>query len=310
MIRVDAGPIRDPALNLACEEQTARSLPRGSRAVLLYVNDPCVVLGKNQVVYSETDVRFLSARRIPVLRRISGGGAVWHDPGNLNFSIIESHTTGEPLRTRERLMPIREALRRLGVDAEFGPRNEILVDGRKVSGTAQFAGARSTFVHGTLLFDAQLGDLRAALRADRDRIRSSAVASVPAVVANLRMLLPGITTTAEFSERLLGALRHDGAVVQGAPGAAEWAEIRELAERKYRSWDWTYGRSPRFTIRRGPDAAGREAELTVEAGRIVALRWSRGEVATLAARVLGARYARDELEEACGDAALAAWLHD
>jgi len=310
LIRIDPGPVRDPALNLAIEEHFVRALPREVRAILLYVNDPCVVVGKNQVVYAESDLAFLSARGIPVVRRMSGGGAVWHDRGNLNFSILEPHRAGEPLRTRERLMPIVDALHRLGVAAELGPRNEILSGAYKVSGTAQFAGVASTFVHGTLLFDAELGNLRAALRVDRERVRSAAVASVPAAVANLRPSLPGIDTAESFADRLLGALAHDAAIPRVTPAVADWSRIRELAETKYRSWDWTFGRSPRFTIRRGPDAAGREAELTVEGGRIAAVRCAGVDAAGLEARLRGVRYAREEIESACGDPLTAAWLHD
>lgn len=243
---VDNRDGRDPCLNLALEEFCVRRLGPEGPALLLYVNDPCVVIGKNQNPLEEADLHFLRRRGAPVVRRISGGGAVWQDPGNLNFALVVPYRSGTPLRRREFVTPVIEALRRLGIPAEPGERSGILLEGRKISGGAQFATVRSALGHGTLLFDADLESLRSALRADAVGIESRAVPSVRSEVANLRDHLLEAWSFDRFRERFAREIAGDGVRLQLSD--EQWNEVRDLADRQYRSWDWTWGRTPPFTV--------------------------------------------------------------
>jgi len=295
---------RDPHVNLALEEYCVRHLVDETPALLLYVNDPCVVLGKNQNPLEEIDLALVRERGITVARRISGGGAVWHDPGNLNFAFVVPYRPGTPLRRREFVAPVVRALRRMGIPAEAGERSDILVDGRKISGGAQFASARSALGHGTLLFDANLDELRAFLDADPVGVESRAVKSVRGDVANLREFLGEERAFPEFQERLAREiLGEHGTVGRVRLDDEQWSEIRELADRKYRTWEWIYGRTPPFTVRRSHRLPTGEARVTVRVRRyrIEAVElggaWpDRSAAEALSARLVGAPYEPDSTE--------------
>jgi len=304
MRRLDLGDGRDPAWNLALEEWCVRHMDPGAGVLLLYVNDPAIVVGKNQNVHLEADLAWARRRAVPVVRRISGGGTVYHDAGNLNFGFVRPYRPGTALDVAAMLEPVARALRAMGVPAERNARNDLLVDGRKVSGNAQFVSIRSMLCHGTLLFDADLDDLRAALRARTDGIDTRAVRSVPSRVTNLRPYLPAGTDLAAFRERLASELLGPDPEPPRRLDDVERAAIERLAETRYRTWAWNHGRAPRFTVRRslgGADEA-REIALEVEAGIVRSARFAAGRdrrrLAHLAAHLTGARFDRGDLRAA------------
>ena len=325
---IETDDARDPARNLALEEWCVRNLDPASGILLLYVNDPAVVVGKNQVVHREVDLGWTRSHGVPVLRRISGGGAVYHDPGNLNFTVLRRFRPGDTLDFDACLEPIVRALRTVGVPAERTARNDLTVGGRKISGNAQFTTVRAMFSHGTLLFDADLGAVRASLATSGDGIETRAVPSRRSPVANIRPHLPRPIELSEFRERFARALL-DGTGSDGPVrlDAAAWSAIDRLAETRYRTWEWTFGRAPRFTIRRafnaGPGAPA--VTLEVENGIVTAARITAGtdsrRLGHLVAHLAGVRYEREALRDALaragadrsidgGDAAeLAAALH-
>lgn len=184
----------DPFFNLSAEEYLLRE--KSEDFFLLWRNEPCVVIGKNQVAADEINPDYVSARSLPVVRRMTGGGAVYHDAGNLNFSFIQN---GEPNRAKL-CRPVIEVLRSLGVEAELSGRNDITVDGRKVSGTAMCShGGRSLF-HGTLLISANLEAMSEALKPDENKLIGHGVKSVRSRVANLSEY------TEEVSPDIIGAM--------------------------------------------------------------------------------------------------------
>lgn len=267
MDRIDHRGMTDPAINLALEEHCVRHVARHGALLLLYVNDPCVVIGKNQNPLREVDVERARARGIPIVRRISGGGTVYHDRGNLNFSFHRPYRSGSRLRFSDFAEPVAEALDDLGVPATIDDRNDIRVEGRKVSGNAQFTTVTGALGHGTLLWDADLEALDGLLRPPALDIRTRAVASTRSTVTNLRGYFdPGWTIDA-FREALAERLAIHG--VRVLPEAA-WSEIHDLARRRYRSWDWNVGRTPPFTVRRAID--GGAVEIDVRGGRVEAVR--------------------------------------
>ena len=237
----------DPCFNLAFEEHVLHSRREGEW-LMLWQNAPSVIIGLNQNAAEEIDSAYAEAHGIAVVRRMTGGGAVYHDLGNLNYSFFSDVGNAETLSIRRFTEPVCRALAALGVRAETSGRNDILVDGRKVSGVAQRIDRERILHHGTLLFDSDMEVLARVLRADPEKYRSRSAKSVRSRVANLRAFLPEGTTLQSFRERLLRELARDG-LVRETPEEEELRTIRRCAEKKYRSWDWTYGRGPDYDYR-------------------------------------------------------------
>jgi lipoate---protein ligase len=238
----------DPFRNLALEESLLeRGVLRASggartSAILLYVNGPCVVIGRNQNPWIEVSER----SGIPVLRRVSGGGAVYHDPGNLNWSLLVPRSAHD--REAE-LGLIAGALRSLGVETETGPRGGLFASGdgpwkgRKVSGTARRISATRVLHHGTLLVDADLEKLAASL-GGLEAEASKALPSVRSPSVNLSSIVPGLGV--EEAARVL-ARALSGGEGEPAEGAADLPWAAE-SERRLASWEWTWGACPAFSL--------------------------------------------------------------
>ena len=269
MLFVDNNNVTDPHLNLALEEYLLRQIETDESLFLLYVNEPAVIIGRNQNVFEEIDPSYIKNKNIHLLRRLSGGGTVYHDLGNLNYSFI---TPGQAdLHKFERVTePIIRVLRDLGVGAEFRGRSDIVIGDKKISGNAQYASRGRMFSHGTLLFDADLEELNKAIKPVNMRIESKAVQSVRSSVRNFRELLPEAWTISDFKHAFLAGIFGPGDVPALPLTADDWDKIRHIAEERYMSWEWNIGRSPRFTfVRNGQYPGGAvEARIEVEKGSI------------------------------------------
>jgi lipoate-protein ligase A len=195
-------PSRSPETNLATEQKLLTE--RLHDVLFLYVNTPSVIIGRNQLAEAEADLDYCSRHGIPLLRRLSGGGAVYHDEGNINYAFAVN-AAGSVL-DRDFLVPVIDALAAFGVTATAGKRRELLVGGRKISGTAAHVVRGRQLFHGTLLFDTDLERMRRALNGDRS-LRGKHVASVPSEVANLRELIAEPLSADEFLHRLAGEFR-------------------------------------------------------------------------------------------------------
>ena len=307
---VDNSDIHDPRLNLAFEEYLLRHLDSDEPLLLFYVNEPAVIIGRNQNTLEEIDPDYVNAHGIHVVRRLSGGGAVYHDLGNLNFSFV---TNGKAhLNDFARFTgPVVAALRSLGVPAELSGRSDIFVEGRKISGNAQYATPQRMFSHGTLLFDTDLGEMLRAINPRRVQIESKAVHSVRSAVANIRELLPREMTLADLRTALLRAIFGGDAIPTLNLTGADWLAIEEIAERRYRLWSWNYGRSPQFNVQKSARfPAGKvDARIDVEEGRVRAIRLfgdfsGQRNVAGLEAHLVGVPYDRERLTAALADVAL------
>ena len=174
-----------PSFNLAAEEHLFSK--NGEDFLLLYVNEPSVIIGSNQAVQNEVDLDFCIEHDIRIIRRLSGGGAVYHDPGNLNYSFIHGKT-GEPLSARF-LDPVVEALHALDIPVEVRKRKDLWLDGYKISGTASHLSKGREIHHGTLLYDTDLDVLSKALSPERRDLVRKATPSVPSPVKNIRLYL-------------------------------------------------------------------------------------------------------------------------
>ncbi len=237
----------DPCFNLAFEQYVLENRRVGDW-LLLWQNDNTVVVGLNQNTAEEIDPDFVAQHNITVVRRISGGGAVYHDLGNLNYSFLTDSGAPETLLLERFTEPVCRALAAMGVDARRGGRNDILVDGKKISGVAQRIQGKRILHHGTLLFSSDPDMIAGALRADPAKFTSKSAKSVRSRVGNLCDYLPAGTTLQQFREQLLAQLAGSG-LCREQLDETELAQIRRLAEEKYRSWDWTYGRNPDYSCR-------------------------------------------------------------
>ena len=263
----------DPAYNLAFEE-TVLERRREGALLILWQNDNTVVIGQNQNAEAEIDRAFVEAHNIRVVRRMTGGGAVYHDLGNLNYSFITDVEDAEKLTLERFTRPVVEALRGLGLDAEASGRNDILAGGRKVSGTAQRLLHGRVLHHGTLLFDSNPELLAGALRADPLKFQSKSTRSVRSRVGNIRPLLREDMDLPAFWAYLRGALGGRG-LRPGALTEEELEQVRRLKAEKYDTWAWNFGRSPDFSMRRKRRWEGGTLEIgaAVEGGRITRIRF-------------------------------------
>ena len=262
-------PYTNPRYNIAAEEYLLKETP-GDYA-FFYVNNPSLIIGKHQNAYAEFNLDFIRQNDIPVIRRISGGGTVWHDEGNLNFSFILNGEEGKLVNFREYAQPIVDFLAGMNVKASLGPRNEILVNNLKISGNAEHVHRKRVLHHGTLLFDADLHALERSLRVDAKKYQDRAVQSVRSAVANITDY-PGVKSNmAQFRGSLVSYFLDTRSGASGFTlGKDDENRIRELAEGKYISWEWNFGYSPKYRLEREfeLDGAAIFASLYVEKGII------------------------------------------
>ena len=292
---------QNPAYNLAFEEFVLRE--RKDRPyLLLWQNDNTIVVGQNQNTAAEINQSFVEEHHIHVVRRTTGGGAVYHDLGNLNYSFITDVEDAATVTYQQFTRPVVEALRGLGLQAEASGRNDILVEGKKVSGTAQRLLGKRMLFHGTLLFDSDPGMIAGALRADPAKFQSKSTQSVRARVGNIRSFLKEDMDLPAFWQYLKTAFGGEG-LETGALTPEELAEVLVLKEGKYDTWEWTYGRSPQFTFtnkRKWPGGI-LEVGLQVAEGRIQDLRFY-GDFLSLTSldgaveALRGTPYRREEVE--------------
>lgn len=258
----------DPCYNLALEQYVLEQRREGDW-LMLWQNRNTVVVGLNQNTAEEINASFVEAHGITVVRRMTGGGAVYHDLGNLNYSFIQDVGNAEELTIGRFTEPVCRALASLGVQASVSGRNDILVDGKKISGVAQRIVGGRILHHGTLLFDSDAAMIAGALRADPAKFTSKSAKSVRSRVGNLRDYLPEGIDLPRFWKLLLHELTRDG-LIRESLSPDELQEVRRLADEKYRSWDWTYGHSPdsQYHSRRRFPGGTLEVYMDLHTGRI------------------------------------------
>jgi lipoate-protein ligase A len=242
---IDFGWPCSAALNLAREESLFARLERTGALLLFYVDTAAVVIGRNQMPWAEVRPDALVSGGVPLVRRMSGGGTVYHDPGNLNYSLmLPAAAPGRPAAAAI-LEPVVRALRALGLPARLSARNAVFVGRHKVSGTAQFMTAGRILTHGTLLVDADLQRLTDCLGPDPAlQINSRGRPSIASPVANLSDLEPAVTM-AELRRALVSACADAYGPIAERPLALAVEEAARLLTReKYQTWEWNIGRSP------------------------------------------------------------------
>jgi len=309
--------ITDPTLNLALEEYILRSLPGNDDYLLFYINEPSIIIGKNQNTVEEVNAEYVEQNGIHVVRRLSGGGAVYHDLGNLNFSFIMKDDGQSFHNFKKFTEPVVRALRKLGVEAELTGRNDLQVGERKISGNAQFSTRGKMFSHGTLLFNSEIDHVVSALKANAEKYASKSTKSIRSRVANISEFLTEPMTIEQFKQNLLTNLfEGEKTIPTYELSEQDWTSVRKLADERYRSWEWNYGRSPAFNVRQTKRIEGAgtyDVRLQVEDGLIVGAMiygdfFGRGDSAELAVKLIGTRYETAALRSLLEDVDLQYYL--
>lgn len=290
--------------NIASEEHILQNYAED--VFLLYRNAPSIIVGRNQNALAEINLDWVTRHKIPVVRRLTGGGTVFHDMGNLNFSFIMNRSAREESGFAKYTAPVLAVLRNLGVDAKLEGRNDLTIKGMKFSGNARAVYKNKVQQHGTILFSSHIADLSAALKANPLKFSDKAVKSVSSRVTNVCEHLPKPLPLEEFialvQAEVLG-MYPEARAHSFSPD--DEAAIQALAKDKYDCWDWNFSRSPAYnrvqTIR---CAAGTiEFHADVHKGRITALKvygdfFGNRDIAGFEAALIGVPHRETELREA------------
>ncbi|MBP8865156.1 MAG: lipoate--protein ligase [Acetobacterium sp.] len=240
----------DPQINLAFEEYVFNQMDQDQSYFLLWQNDNAVIVGKHQNTIEEINQEYIRENDIKVVRRLSGGGAVYHDLGNLNFTFIVNDRGREQFDFQTFTRPLVEALKTLGVNAEFNSRNDIAIDGKKFSGNSQYAKRGRILHHGTILFNSNLATIQSALKVKKDKIESKGIKSVKSRVTNITDYLDETYTMEDFKAALLKAMFANDNLEKITLSNEEIQAIERLKTEKYATWDWNYGKSPQYNLRK------------------------------------------------------------
>jgi lipoate---protein ligase len=239
---------------------------------------------------------------------LSGGGAVYHDLGNLNYSFITKDDGDSFHNFRKFTEPVIAALKQMGVNAELSGRNDILAEGRKISGNAQFSTRGRMFTHGTLLFNSEMEHIVSALRVKKDKIESKGIKSVRSRVANISEFLLEKMTIEKFRSALLKFIFQEKEVTEYVLTNEDWEKIHQLSKKRYQNWDWNYGKSPKFNLQHSHrfPVGQIDVRLDVDKGVIENCKiygdfFGVGDVSDIENKLKHVRYDKSELEAALKD---------
>jgi lipoate---protein ligase len=306
MLFIDNKGITDPRINLAIEEYALKNLDINETYLLFYINEPSIIIGKNQNTVEEINTDYVESNGIHVVRRLSGGGAVYHDLGNLNFSFI-TKDDGESFHNfRKFTEPVIAALQKLGVNAELSGRNDILAEGRKISGNAQFSTKGRMFSHGTLLFDSEIEHVVSALRVKQDKIESKGIKSIRSRVANISEFLSDSMDIQQFRSHLLKNIFFEyNDIPEYVLTEEDWSKIHELSKERYQNWNWNYGKSPKFNSQHSHrfPVGSIDVRLEVNKGVIESCKifgdfFGVGDVSEIETLLTGQKYEKATIEQA------------
>lgn len=243
--KIVLSPSYDPWYNLALEEYLLRNLQPKEIILYLWQNENTVVIGRNQNPWKECRCSILEAEGGKLARRLSGGGAVFHDLGNLNFTFLMDRRLYDLSR---QLQVILEGVRSLGINAEFTGRNDLTVEGKKFSGNAFYLEKDKAYHHGTVLIHVDSAKVAKYLQVSKEKMAAKGVESVQARITNLQNYLPDLSiqemknTLMTSFQKIYGKCPEEPLVINSREKGLE-----ELYA-KYSSWEWRYGKTPQFDL--------------------------------------------------------------
>jgi len=296
-------PQTNPYFNIAAEEYLLKTLD--DDCFMLWQNEPSIIVGKHQNTLAEINYQFASQNNIPVIRRISGGGTVFHDLGNLNFSFIQKGERGKLVDFHRFIDPIIEVLNQLGVPATFEGKNDIRVKGLKISGNAEHVHKNKMLHHGTLLFSSKLDKLNHALKSNYEKFSDKAVQSVRSQVANISDFLKSSISIEEFEEKIIQYIStiNDNITFYNLTDS-DIKSIEKLVDEKYKTWKWNFGYSPDFKFNNNISIDNKmyNISLCVQKGIITDIQWdiepeSREIVKLLNGLTIGELYHYSEIKK-------------
>lgn len=259
----------NPYYNLALEEYILKELTQ--ECFMLWQNLPSIIVGKNQNTLSEINIDYVEKHSIPVVRRLSGGGTVFHDLGNLNFTFIVNDTKDSFVDFKKFTLPIIEVLQKISVNAELSGRNDLTIDGKKFSGNAQYKFKNRLLHHGTLLFTSNIADLTSALKVDPSKFEGKGIKSIESRVTNIAEYLSQPLAIAEFKQMIMSHIKVSHKEFEFYKLTPEEINaVNKLVQEKYSTWEWNFGSSPEYNFSNRRKFAGGsiEAYLSVSNGII------------------------------------------
>ncbi|WP_313529099.1 lipoate--protein ligase [Anaerotignum sp.] len=310
-------PSTDPAFNLALEQYVFDKLDRSKEYFMLWQNNNAVIVGKNQNTFGEVNPKAIEEKGVKVIRRLSGGGAVYHDLGNLNFTFIMDAKDASDLDIKLFCQPVASLLQELGADAQVNGRNDITIEGKKFSGNSQYLKEGRIMHHGTIMFNSDLDFVAAVLNVAGDKFQSKAAKSVKSRVTNVKPFLKEELSLEAFQDKLVAYVFAENPVETYELTQKDIAAIEKIKEERYAQWDWNYGKSPEYTVQkeRRIDGCGKiEAHMNTKDGRIVEVKFYGDffgvcDHAEVSDALIGCELKREALEKALKNMDIEKYFH-
>jgi lipoate-protein ligase A len=266
----------DPYFNLAAEEYLLRNFKEN--CFMLWRNKPSIIVGKHQNALAEINYDYIKENSIDVIRRLSGGGTVFHDLGNLNFTFIQNVNPNENIVDFKRyIKPVVEVLNQLGINAKHEGRNDIMIEGKKVSGNAEHVFKKRVLHHGTLLFSSAISNLSTALKVNPLKYQDKGVKSVKSRVANIKEYLSEYISVIEFQNKIIAYMNESETNFENYQfSKTDIDKINKLVKDKYATWDWNFGYSPKYSFEKSVNIKDNhiDIKLSVEKGIITNVKFN------------------------------------
>lgn len=286
----------NPYINHAIEEYMLKNFEED--CFMLWRNERCILIGKNQNTLSEINMNYVKEHNLPVVRRMSGGGAIFNDLGNLHFTFIANNSENRFADFSKFTYPIINALKKIGINADLSGRNDLTIDGKKFSGNAQYNYKNKILHHGSILFSANMSDLTLALKVKDIKFQDKSVKSVGSRVTNISEHLKTLMSLDEFKEFLTNSIISEQQEVKIYELTEEdWIHVKKISDEKYSTWEWNYGKSPKFNYFNEKKFLGGivQANINVEKGLISSIKlygdfFSESDVIELENVLTGIRY--------------------